>query len=462
LFRRLAVFVDGCTLEAAEAVCNADGNLPIDVLDGCTALVDNSLLQQMEGVDGAPRFTMLETIREYALECLEASGEEELMRRWHANFFLTFAEAIEPKLTSADRSIWLERLDAEYSNLRASLSWSKETGNTELWLRLAAAMGWFWHFEGYYSEGRRWLAAALAQPALPSNSQVSLKALRSMGVLAFFQSDYIEARDWLEKSVTMARKLNDQRELAYALLYLASVRLWQGDYTPAHDFAEESVAIFREIGDKWSIALSLLSVGFVALDLGNYERARRSLEESLALRRELDDKLGIAYVLGVLGEVVRRQGDHRRAIVLTEEGLARSRELRLKMAIGLALLNLGELAHYHGDYGRARDLLRESLAMYRDLGLKRDIARCLEALTGLASAEGQPEHGVRLCAAAAALRDRIDAPLPTSERADHDRSLAAMRAQLSAVAFATGWAEGHAMTLDQAIVYALQTPTSRV
>jgi predicted ATPase len=196
LFARLAVFSGGRTLEAIEAVCDARGDLPVDALEGVSSLLDKSLLRQEVGPEGEPRFVMLETIHEYARERLEASGEAEEVRRLHAAYFLALAEEAEPELSGADQLACLERLEAEHDNMRAALSWSLEK-EPETALRLAVALARFWEKRSYFSEGSRWLEAALRQSdrveAATTDSATRARLLSEAGTFAFFRTDFDHA-----------------------------------------------------------------------------------------------------------------------------------------------------------------------------------------------------------------------------------------------------------------------------
>ena len=231
LFRRLAVFVGGCTIEAAETVCDAQEDLEIDTLDGVAQLMDKSLLRQEEQADGEPRFLMLETIREYALECLAESGEAEVIRRQHATFFQAFAEEADPKVRSAEQAVWYRRLEIEHDNLRAALGFLLEQKASEMGLRLAGALWAFWRH--HLQEGRGWLAQMLAQPDAQVHTATRAKALLGAGALAFFQGDFLEASWLLEESISIGREVGapGRRNLAHALMMLGHLVLLQGNLT---------------------------------------------------------------------------------------------------------------------------------------------------------------------------------------------------------------------------------------
>ena len=287
LFRRLAVFVGGCTLEAAEAVCTAQGDLLIDVLEAVAALVDKSLLRQETQADGQPRLLMLETIREYALERLAASGEAEAVQRQHAIFFLRFSEEAEPKIRGAEHFLWRTRLEVEHDNLRAALRWTLESQEAEMGMQLAFSLVGFWRASNQDREGRNWCEQVLAQPGTSARTAARAMALLAAGAMTMFQGDLPQAQLLLEESIAIGREVGRaaKRTLALALTVLAYGALLQGNLGAARELAEEGVRLFREVGEAWGTALALNHLGRATLELGDPVAARPLLEESAALFR---------------------------------------------------------------------------------------------------------------------------------------------------------------------------------
>jgi len=456
LFNRLAVFAGGFTLEAAEAVGTGERVEADDVLDLLSRLVDKSLVTAEEGTDDSVRYRLLETLRQYGRERLIASGETEETQRRHAAYFLALAEEAEPKLTGPEQVVWLDRLETEHDNLRAALRWVRASGEAETGLRLGGALWWFWYVRGYYLEGRERLAELLALPGAAGRTAARAKVLNGAGVMAWAQGDYAPARTLHEESLAIRRELGDRRDIARSLNNLGILSYRQGDYTAARSFYEESLAILRELGDKRNIAASLNNLGQVAHDQGDYAVARSLYEESLALFRELGDKRGIAYSLNNLGDAVLGQGDYAAAKSLYAESLVIQRELGDKSGIAEELGHLGEVALGQGDHAAARSLCGESLAMRMELGDRRGIAKSLEGFVGLAAAQTQPERALLLAGAAAALRETIGAPLSPAERPRLERHLETAHQALDEEASAKAFAAGRAMTLEQAIAYALE------
>jgi predicted ATPase/DNA-binding CsgD family transcriptional regulator len=459
LFRRLAVFVGGCTLEAAEAVCNAGKGMEGDILDGVAGLVDKSLLRQEEQADGEPRFLMLETIREYALERLAASGEAAAIGRQHATFFLALAEVAEPKMRSGEQSAWFQRLQVEHDNLRAALRWTLEHKEAEMGLRLAGALFAFWRSCNHSREGRSWLEQVLAQPGAKAGTAARAKALLGAGAMTFFHGDYPAARQLLEESVSIGRELGaaGKRNLAHALTVLGQVALFQGDPSTARELAGEGARLFQEVGEAWGTALALLHLGRAAVESGDLLAARSLLEESAALFRVSGDRQRLALPVDMLGMVALRQGDYGAARTQFEEALAVAREMGDAQFMADALVHLGTVALRMGDAHESAALYQQSLALYRVQGYKDGIAEDLAGLAEVASLTRQPERAARLCGAVEALREASHTSLPPLRRAAYDRIVGGIRAQLDDAAFAEAWAQGRAMELSQAIALAIET-----
>ncbi len=453
VLRRLSVFAGGWTIEAAEAVCAGEGVKWHEVLDWLTHLVDESLVI-MEERGGEARYRLLETVRQYAQEKLLDAGEAEIVRRRHRDWFLSLAEQAASELMGPRQAAWLDRLEEEHDNLWTALEWSLGSDKVEAGLHLAAALWRFWEVRGYLSEGRTWLEAALAKSGSASE-ELRAKLLQGAGILAWYQDDYPRAAALCQESLALYRQFNNKQGIAMALNILGLVRRNQGEYVEARSVLEESLAIFRELGDRPHVADSLLTLGIVACRQGDYPRATRLLEESLTLFRESEDERGIASALNNLGIVARYEGNYHRAVALHEESLALLEELGDKGGIGFSLYILGLAAHCQGYHERALTLLKRSLTMQRELGDRGGIARCLEGLAEVVCSQGKHERAGRLFGAAEALREVIGAPLPPSDRSDYDRHLNVARDALGEEAFTTAWTQGRAMTLEQAIAYAL-------
>jgi predicted ATPase/class 3 adenylate cyclase len=453
LFVRFGVFSGGATLEAMEAVCDAQGNLPMDTFEGVSSLLDKSLLRQEEGAGGEPRFVMLETIREFANGKLEGSGEAEALRRVHAEHFLALAEEAEPRLTTGEQVPWLNRLEDEYDNLRGALSWSLERREGETALRLGGALWRFWYVRGHTSEGRRWLEEALSLNARGAES-LRARALNGAGHLAWSQDDHQRAEVLREESLALSRQAGDKREIADALNGLGFVALRRGNFEAARKMHEEALLLSREIGDRWGIAHSIDLSGRAAAFQGDYAAARPRLEAALEMFREVGDRSGIAESIGIIGMAALGEGDYQAARLRFEEARKIMSSLGDRRGIGKTTTVLGDAVFNQGDRDAARSLYVEALEDIKDQRDKWWIAWCLEGMAGVD--QNELGRAVRLFGAAAALREEIGAPRPPAFRGYHERNLTAVRNQLGQEAFEKGWAEGGQMMLDEAIEYALE------
>jgi predicted ATPase/class 3 adenylate cyclase len=456
LFRRLAAFVGGCTFEAAEAV--AGGGSAGSALDSLGSLVDKSLLRQVEGAGGEPRFAMLEVLREFGLEELAAHGEREAVRRRHAAFYLALLERAEPGADGAEQAQWMERLEQEHDNLRAALEWAQATeGAGETSLRLADRLGRFWEARGHFSEGRERLAAVLQTEAAQGRTAARARLLARAGELAYRQSDYPATIAFAGASLAICRELGDLPGSASALIKLGNAATEVGDYAAASGFLEEALAIWRELDDRPGTARALISLGWAALRSGDYALANARLEEALGLSQELGDTRSIGFELSGLGEVALRQGRLERAAQLLEASLDLRRQLGNKWGMGVSLGTLGWVAMRQGDWQSAVARLGESLDVRREIGDQGGSAWCLERLAEIARARGQAEKAARLFGAAAALRDAIGSVMDPADRPEHENHRAALRAELGPEQFERAWDEGAALPLEAAVAHALES-----
>jgi predicted ATPase len=442
LFRRLSVFVGGCTLEGEEAVCDTKGDLDLDLLDGMSSMVDKSLVQQVEPAGGESRFVMLETIREYGLEKLVASGEEALTRRAHAAYCLVLAEEVSTDSSATEGTEWRERFTIE---------WLTETGDAEWGLRLGAALFRFWEMGEYFSEGRDRLGKLLKLPATAASTRPRARALFAAGVLAGEQGDYAAADALIGESLDIARQSGDKQGVAVSLNALAVHARDRGDVAVARSTFEESLELWRELGDRLAVARSLSNLANVVKLDRDYARAHSLYAECLPIFRGLGDRTGVAWSLNYQGDVARDQGNFDAARKLYEESLAIFRELADRWGIAGTLADLGSLAREQRDYPAAHALYRESMKIFQELDHKRGIARVLECFACSAAAQFEAGRSLRLAGAAAALRQNIGAPLTQAERAKLEASLEPARQAMSDQAGTALWLEGWDLPVEKAI-----------
>jgi non-specific serine/threonine protein kinase len=397
---------------------------------------------------------MLEMLREFGLEQLEANGEGKRLRLLHASFFLALAEQA---VASAEQVEWMHRIEREHDNLRGALEWSKTAKETgELCLRLAGALGHFWEVRGHFSEGRARLSAVLSAEIAQGPTAARARLLARAAELAYRQSDYPATISFARESLAIYRKIEDQQGIASALVKLGNAATETGNYRTASKELEEALAIWRDLDDKHGTARALISLGWAALRSGDHTLAGRRLEEALSLSRELGDARSMGFELSGLGEVALRQGDYLRARQLIEESLELRRRLGNKWGVGVSLGMLGWVAMRERDWDRALERLAESLEVRQEIGDKGGCAWCLERLAGVAMAQGQAEKAVRLFGAAAALRASIGSVIDPADQANYEKNRNSLRAKLGRERFKAVWEEGHAMTLEQAVAYALE------
>jgi predicted ATPase/DNA-binding SARP family transcriptional activator len=444
----LSVFAGGFCRDGVAHVCELETERALEVL---ARLVEASLVLPEER-DGHMRYRLLATVRQYASDRLAASGEADAIRHRHACHYLELIERAEPKLDGSEQTQWLDCVQAEHDNLRVVLDTSLTQGDPETGLRLGAGLFWFWYLRGHYREGREWLDRALsAAEAAPAC--IRAKGLSAAGTLAFLQCDYARARDLLAESLALFRKLGDLRGTARSLQVLGSVSRERGDYDAAIAFHAESLELWRALSDRQGIARSLNYLAFVAWISGEPDKATVLADEALPIARDLGDREGIAWALLDLGASAVHRGELERASEVCDEALSVSRQVGFKEGIAWSLELLGLVAELRGDVSGAYLCFTESLAGHTELGDRWRAASVLEALGRLASAQGLCDRAARFFGAGEALREVIGAPMPACERRLCDPHVAAVRAGSESCAQA--WAQGRALTLEQAGIEAL-------
>ncbi len=513
VFARLGVFVGGATLEAIEVVCGTSARS--DMLTDLTVLVEQSLIRQSTDAEGEPRFAMLETIREYALERLAASGEEMTTDARHAAYYLELAEAAVPRLRGPEQVRWLDWLEADHDNLRAAFEWCLASGDIEKALRLVSSLHWFWDRRGYLDEGRARIGAALDAAASVGDTSDSLLRARAWALvgaaaLAFDQGDRAAVAAFAEESAALFRQLRDRTGLTLALLRLAFARSaadpgqarellaeaqWQaratgdpwfvglalfvsaqavlfgaGDAAAARTLIAEALPALQASGGLYLLAHGLGTLGQVELANGNLAAARASLEQGLALVRTLRDRRSVALIAATAADAARCQGEYARAAELYSESLALYHELGNRAEIPAILHNQGYVALGTSDYAAARELFAESLRRQHTAGNSAGIAEGLGGLAALAVAQERLERAARLFGAAEAIRASHLAPIWPAERFEIDRHTLELHARLPAPIRTQLWHDGQAFSLEQAVAYALadegpaivQKPPSRM
>ena len=408
LFRRLSVFSAGCTLEAAQTVCGdrADDGPPF--LDRLASLTDRSLLQWQPDAEGTPRFWMLESLREFGLEQVEARGEHGEVRARHAAFFLDLAERAEPELHRREQHLWVRRLEAEHGNCRVALGWLLDTGDAERAARLASALHWFWFLHGDIFEARRWLERILASREVLADA-ILARVLTAAGMLAWSQGDDKMGGPLLDDAVRGLRRIDARRDLAYALHFWGHIMGRQGDHRAAAAAFEESGELYAGVQDEWGVAFSLNCLALPTFRLGEQARAIQFFEDSQARLRQIGDRYMLGRSLHMLADVLAERGEFTRAGALLEEGIAFYREHGDRWGLLRSLQVLASVALRQGRFLEALPPCKETLLWAKDLGVTDVATWSLAALARVAAALGQMERAVRLLGASERLR-REDLP----------------------------------------------------
>jgi len=508
LFRRVAVFVDGCSWEAAEGVCRAAGVLETDLLEGLLSLADKSLLRQQESAEGKPRFWMLQMLREFGLERLTSAAEIEPTRQAHAQYFLEMAEQAEAQLKGAEQTRWVAQLEQEHENLRAALRFLLEYArlqagtaqgerSAELSLRMGVSLSWFWLMWVYEREGLAFLEQALAK-STAGGAGLRARAMLAAAALAFNLVGGMQRAERLcSQSLVLYRELADKAGMANGLRMLGSISRMRNQYGRARSSLQEAAALFEELGDGWSQGQCYTEWARAATEQGQFEQARALLEESLVLYQELGDQQRLGWVRYLLARLLFiSQQDPARAQRLAQQSLALLRELGSSTYIPEPLGLLGWMQLVQGDLVAARPVLVESLAIFKEIGEEDDgdirialarlsalqgdltaahhlyqhnlallweqginkefVAMSLEGLAALETPEGAPRKAAQLWGTAEALREATGAIMYPVDRPDYEQAVEVARKELGEEAFAAAWDEGRTTSVEQVIIEVLR------
>ncbi len=469
LFRRLAVFVGGWTLDAAEAVCANIGNdniRPHDVLDLLTRLVDKSLVFNEESADEL-RYHRLETIRQYSREKFFETDEVETVRKHHLDFFVQFAELVDKKLKSSDQLLWHRRMSAEQDNLRAALEWGLNN-DPDSALRIAGAANLFWTAGGYSAEGFRWTQKALEQTEktpIPNGITIEqrvvarAKALCGLTRLYLSLGDNTNAKRAAEESVALYRQGQDQRGLAFALVVLAYPLEFLGERVQAEAALQESYSIGRAEGDIYIICRALNRLANVIVDLyHDLNLSQGYVEESLHLAKEAGLRSQEAQALEVLGFIASQRNDYAAARAYFKESVRVYEEIGAPFNAILEKSNLAHLERKLGNYQRALEYYRETILAFRDMGQTGAVSHQLECFGFIAVAQGQNERALQLFAAATALREKAGTPMRPEEKVFFDQQLKTLRDKMDSPTLEWIWSKVHALSMDDAITLAVEAP----
>jgi predicted ATPase/DNA-binding CsgD family transcriptional regulator len=511
LFRRLAIFAGGCTLQALAAL--AQGEEANAVQDGVHGLLENHLISQIEQADGEPRLLLLETIREYGLERLAEAGELEATQVAHACYYLALAEEAEPRLREVEQEDWIAQFERERENLRTALrfllmrvpsSLQLHEGHlqAELALRLCVALSQFWHDRGSGREGISFLMQAL-EACAEGERALRARALHEIGNLADIYALHLPLEQFAEESLALSQELGDPVGIASSLLQLGSIARARSRFALAQERLKEAAARYQDLGDRWMQGQSFTEWARVATEQGQYEQAHALLKQSLHLYQDLGDQQRVGWVrylqarllfvwqrdqefarhlteqiltqfrelgntlystapLGLLGHMRLKDGDLEGARPMLEECLTIGKHAGVELDTIPAAFGLARLLALQGDVAAAYRLYQESLSLLSTFTVYQEsIAWGLEGLAALEAEQSKPEHAVRLWGAAEALREAIGAPMYPVYRASYEQAVALARTKQRSQAFAAAWAQGREMTAEQALALATQVAVTQ-
>ncbi|MEJ2050892.1 MAG: hypothetical protein P8Y60_13840 [Calditrichota bacterium] len=460
VFYRLSVFTGGFTLEAADAVANFDQFLKPDILEVLEELVDKNLVRsRFVQKEDDLRFEMLETIREYALEKLMESGAQSDLERIHAEYFARLGEEAEPFYRSAEREIWLDRVETELDNLRAVFNRSlSDRIPSESAVRLVGTLGWFCHLRGHLSEGRRWAESVLNLPFVSNRSVLRGKVLFPAGGLAWSQSDYRTSVRYLEEAAAIFREYDDKRWQVQAQVLLAGGMASLGDYDQAFSLADEAVKLSREVKDSWGEAYSLYWLGdILILKSDDFSGAKGMYEESWELFQELNDSWGVAETKGHIGVVDNLQRQFKTAKDNFQESLDYMKIIGDKWAVARGLSGLGDTHYQIGELESAKVYYKESLYYWDELGNISGIKMCLAGIARISAQEKQFDKAVILYGAAPDPVRIVVILLVHTDNSDYQKLFITLKSHLDEQEWQQAYQKGKFMSLKKAMDFAKQT-----
>lgn len=459
LFTRLGVFVGGFTLEAAEAVCaqKMESQAELDVFQGVSALLNNSLLNMEEIPLIGPRFRMLETIRGYSLEKQEERGERSQLQKRHAQYYSEKIVNLRAKYASAEAEYWLDWTGVEHDNLRATLAWSLSDNEGQIiapWL--LTSMLWFWYRRGFLIEGREWCHRLLKSSAADANDIAKGLALFSNGAMAMWQGDLKNALVFIADAEVMVRRVEDPFPIATVLLFSGTALVNHGEDEKAIPQLEEALALFKQLDMSWSQGITLVHLGNAALGMDDPSEAQMYLEQAHELGRKVGERWLLSLVLNNYGELARVQGDYQRARDFYRKSEVVLREMGDKGDLARLVHNLGNVDLHLGDLERAEELIHESMTMFSKLSNQRGLAECLATLARVWTERGWVRRATILLSAAGALLSATGGVWWPADRVEVERNLEILRDLQEEAAYTEAWEEGQRISLADALEFVLR------
>jgi tetratricopeptide (TPR) repeat protein len=459
LLRRLSVFAGGWTFEAAETICNN-----LDVFEYLPHLINKSLVVMNDAGD-EPRYSLLETIRQYARDKLLENGEGEGTRNRHLDYFLAMAETAEEYMLTSMAGKWMNQLEIELDNMRTALEWGP-SNNIESALRVAGALAYFWLTKSHELEGLRWITEALAQSkSIPgqwknlSDQQIRnrAKALNAIAILSYSQGQNVEIYTAAKEAVALWRQIGEKRYLAIALGYLAISNVFLGNGAEALTAKDEALMFARESNDKFFLAVTLsVTVQVAAVIQGDFKIARAYSEKAIAIMRENGNHWFVGIALFGLGMMEIQQGNFDEARSKFKSAQSYLLEMGDKHRINMISSELAHIERYEGHYQQARVLYAETLREWQRIGHRAAVTHQLESIAFIAKALEQTDRSARLLGAAESLREKIGTDMTPQEREEYEKEVADLKANIDEKLFASLWADGRSMTMEEAIELALE------
>lgn len=465
VFRQLGIFVGGGTLKAITAICTIKQNIvgaantdQATLIDILSTLIDHSLLQRTsDDNDDVPRYQMLETVREFAMDQLKVCDEYPETQALYSTYYLNLAETASPQLRGVQQQTWLHRLKQENPNLMSALQTAIDQHNTMTALRFGGALWRFWYLQSTITEAAKWLEDIINQSegfVSPAHAQ----ALDGAGWFAFLRGNYDQTHIYYTDCLTMAQSLNDQELVGRTLCNLGTVTGYQGQYDQAQTYFEQSIALFDQMNRQTTYVRS--SLAGLMCDQGCFERAEELLQEALTIAHDMEDQHAIGLLLNNLSYVYAQRGEYQQAIATSDKSLHYRRQSGYRYGIASSIGIRGRIALLQGDLAYALTQLREALQMFRTMGALLACVECIEAVAEALGRQGQLLQAAQLWGAATHMREEIQSPLVPNER----NHLQAIQIQLQAASdpekWQTAWDSGRRLTLKQAVRLALDIPLS--
>lgn len=457
LFRRVAVFSGGWTLNAAEEICHGRSQDRSKILDILGTLVDKSFIV-VRRHGGETRYSLLDTLHDYALQTV--AREIDATHKRHLEYFARLAEQSEQELKGPQQRLWLDKLEREHDNFRAALQRSaEERSDCDLALKLAANLSYFWLLHSYFAEGRRWLKQALSLVEGDVPVPLHAKALTNLAMLAIFQNQYREARDCYERALMVAKAAGDQTAIAQSLLGYGFIAHELGDHQGSANAFAQALELCRELGDKPQIAKALDNLGIESVILEDYDKSRLMLQESLALYQQLGNTLCTAWVINHLAFLAYTERDYDQAVASYTSSLSLMREVHDQHGTALTMHGLGKVCLIRNEDAKARDLHGDGLRIWHELGNRRWLAASLEALSACDVKAGRTVRAATLLGAAQRIRDEVGSPLQPAEASEHQNLLATLGLDAGGGDLQQAWESGKTLSPEDAVKVALSLST---